>query len=611
MNVETGEEAGPSPLTTTLLDVPRPWAGRRPKVLLATVFKPFNVVDEYNAPGNIYEMGVFHRSFTKRQGFFTMQQVQHTYPLHLMAHNLEADCTLLEFPSLEEFVAEARRGFDVVGINCMVSTLKKARRMCAEVKRVSPATVTVIGGGGSLGIPELMDPFSDHVCKGDGVTWMRAFLGQDPLAPFRFPITRLHYENHGLLGLPLKDHNYPVALGLGCPNQCEFCSTSAQFGGRYTPFFESGKDLFAFMQAVDRKVARTGEKLDYISFMVYDENMLLNFPFVEELRELNRKQALERPQYLMFGFADATVLSRYSPDDLLELGLETIWVGIESPSTTRLDKVSDVDVRRLIEDLASSGIKVIGSLIAGLEDHTEDTIRQDMAFALTLRTTGIQYMPVNPIPGTASWIRLKEKGMIPHRDPNFFNMSHYNVVHPTLTEEKVQALLQGFFDEEHRTGGPLVYRFLLARFQGWQKYHAHANPYLRGRSRVFEGDLLKAYPVLLIGEGLAPSDGTRALFRDLRREVEVAFRWSDVVRQTALGCRPASQGGVYALLSAPPLREGWRRLFLANALLKDPRNHGWRDLLFHRREAIERSGQGTVPWGQPATIVTRYPQEEA
>ena len=605
----TGEEASPSPLTPTVLDIHRPCAGRRPRVLLATVFKPFNVVDEYNAPDNIYEMGVFHRSFTRRQGFFTMQQVQHTYPLHLIAHNLDADTTILEFPDLEAFRAEVDRGYDVVGINCVVSTLKKARRMCAEVKTRSPHTLTVLGGGGAMGIGTFMDAFSDHVCRGDGITFMRALLGEDPLRKFEFPITRLHWQNHGLLGLPLKDHNYPVALGLGCPNQCEFCSTSAQFGGRYTPFFESGADLFRFMQRVDAKVAATGEKLDYISFMVYDENMLLNFPFVEEFRKLNREQALARTQYLLFGFADATVLSTYSPEDLLEIGIDTLWVGIESPSTAHLDKLSGVDLRATIDNLAASGIKVIGSLIAGLEDHTEETIREDMRWALSLATTGIQYMPVNPIPGTVSFQRLAEKGMIPQRDPNFFNMSHYNVVHPSLTEEKVLALLQGFFDEEHRTGGPLVYRFLHGRWQGYQRYHDHASPYLRGRARIFESDLMRGFPVLLIGETLAPSDQTRARFRDLRRQVQRHFRWRHVAQSLLSKKRPVNEGALYMLLSAPGLREVWRQVLVSNALVKDPRNHGWRDLLLHRREAIARSSEGTVPWGQPDTIVSHYPQE--
>jgi hypothetical protein len=420
----------------------------------------------------------------------------------------------------------------------------------------------------------------------------------------------LHHRVHGLLGLPLADHNYPVVLGLGCPRQCEFCATSAQFGGKYTPLIESGAELFAFMQRCERYARRHGRPPDYLSFMVYDENFLLNFPFVEEFRRLNREQALREVQYLMFGFADAEVLSTYTTEDLLEIGIDTVWVGVESPSAAAFDKLSRVDARRLIDDLASSGIKVIGSLIAGLAEHTEPMIRADMDFALTLATTGIQYMPVNPIPGTAYHARMAEQGRIPDRDPNFFNMSHYNVVHDTLDEERVLALLQDFFDREHALGGPLVYRFLRARWLGWQRFRLSANPWVRARTRVFASDLRRGYPVLLIGEALAPSDETRRAFRLLRREVQQAFGWSATLADTLAGRLAAREGGPYLLLSLPFLRSAWRQILLANALLREPRNEGWRDLLLHRKEAMARAGQGTGPWGQPDTIRHTYPAAE-
>jgi len=575
-------------------------------VLISSVFKPFGCPGPYEAPGNLYEIGVFHRSFTRRQGMFTMLQQQHSYSLHLIAHNLDADCTVLDYPSQERFRQELREGdYDLVAIGCVVSTLAKARRMCELAREVSPGVTTVVGGPGVLGIGELMDPFADHACPGEGVAFMRDLLGE-PAGPIEFPIMRLHHRNQGLLGLPLKDHNFPVVVGLGCPRRCEFCATSAQYEGRYQPLFGSGEELFAFMKRVEAQVRSEGQPFSFLYFMVYDENFLLNRELVEAFRRLNREQALEDPQFLLFTFADAGILSRHTVEELLEIGIDTIWVGLESPSLADYRKLQGVDLAGLVEELSASGIKVIGSLVAGLDGHDEASLRRDMDYALGLPTVAVQYMPVNPLPGTACYQRLKAEGRIPPRDHRWFNMSHFNVLHPELDETRVLALLREYFDREHAEGGPLVYRFLRTRLRGWRRHHDSDNPYVRARTRVFRRDLLRGYPVLLVGERLGPSPQVRRKFRELRLEVQRAFPRAQTLLATLQGRLAADEGALYAALALPGLRPLLREALVANAVLRDPRTGGAWDWLRHRSAAEARTGQGTVPWGQPETVITRY-----
>ena len=66
------------------------------RVLLCNAFKPFTIPNEYNAPDNLVEHGLIHRSFTRRQGMFTIDQTCYSYPLHLMAHNISAETTVLD-----------------------------------------------------------------------------------------------------------------------------------------------------------------------------------------------------------------------------------------------------------------------------------------------------------------------------------------------------------------------------------------------------------------------------------------------------------------------------------------------------------------------------------
>ena len=559
------------------------------KVLLATVFAPFSEPSEYVAPGNLLETGLFHRSFTREQGIFSILDQQYVYPLHLMAENLPARTRVLEYPTQEAFAREVERGdYDFVGISCVAATLSKARRMCQLVRQHAPRSQTVLGGGGVLALDPDQPPPADHVCRGDGVAFLRQLLGA-PQAPARLPIMPTFHGANRLLGLPLRGHTFPVVAGLGCHRQCEFCSTSHQFNGEYLPLLSTGEQLFAFMQRVERHERRMGRSHQHLSFLIYDENFLHHRELVQQLRRLNREQLLRGCQYLLFIFSDASILSEYHNDELLELGVDTIWVGVESPTLANYDKVEGVDTRALCRRLSADGFKVFASMIAGLEDHTAALIRRDIQFALSLQTIGVQYMPVNTIPGTTLHARLLQQQMVLDRDLNYFSMSHYNVRHPTLDEPTVLGLISEFYQREQLENGPLVLRFMEHRWRGYQRLRRSDNRYVRARAGVYAQDLRRGLPVLLAGEVLGPSAAVRRRFRDLRRAV-----------QQHLG-----HGAVRAL-KLPGLLRAARALLTANAIWADPRAGGLRGVLRQPRQALERTARGRLPWDQPQSIRTDY-----
>lgn len=473
--------------------------------------------------------------------FEAMIQEQPTYALHLIAHNLDAEVTVMDYPRFGDFLDEVRKGYDIVAVGSVVSGLEKARRMLRAAEACRPGIHTVCGGPGAMAIPEMMPPFSHHLCRGDGITFMRELLGQPP-----------------------------------------------------------------GMERVEREQREAGERFPYLSFMVYDENFLLNRPFVDAFRRLNRERALRDPQFLLFTFSDAAILGEYDTEELLEIGIDTIWVGVESPALNKYGKMGHTNVRALLERLTGAGIKVIASAIAGLEEHDEAAIRRDMEIMLSLPTTGVQYMPVNPIPGTAFYRNLAERGLIRDREPRWFNMSHYNLRHPTLDEATVKALLDEYFDHEMRENGPLVYRFLRARWQGWQRFHDHPSPWMRGRARLFRGDLFRGIPVLVMGERLAASRATRADFRHLRREVQRAFGRRFLLGELWKGRHTPLDAATWWMLSLPGLRPVLREGLATVTLRADPRRTRVLEPLTRRRAAIRRAGEGTLPWPQPEPLITRY-----
>ncbi len=117
---------------------------------------------------------------------------------------------------------------------------------------------------------------ADHIVKGEGIAWMRRFLGEDSCAPVVHPEI-LSGFGFRILGMSVPDNTRDTAAtiipSVGCPMGCNFCTTSAFFGGKGKThhFYETGEQLFEVMQHME-------QSLGVQSFFVMDENFLLNRP---------------------------------------------------------------------------------------------------------------------------------------------------------------------------------------------------------------------------------------------------------------------------------------------------------------------------------------------
>ena len=156
-----------------------------PRVLLAGVFGPFGVDDEFGRKENIMEL--FHNQVTRGQGLASFRFHHRSFGLYFLAENIDADVTVLDFPSRKRFIRELRNDYDIVGISFIAPNMVKAREMARLIRLHSPGTEIILGGHGAAieGVEELID--CDHVVKGEGVRWLREHLGQDPDAPIVHP----------------------------------------------------------------------------------------------------------------------------------------------------------------------------------------------------------------------------------------------------------------------------------------------------------------------------------------------------------------------------------------------------------------------------------------
>ena len=133
-------------------------------------------------------MELYHNQVTRAQGSFSLRMFHRSWGIMLIQANISAPCTVLDFPTREDFARElSKHQYDVVGISSIIVNLGKVRQMCRMIRVLSPGARIVVGGHVAAipGIETLID--ADHIVRGEGVGWMRRYLGEDESAPIRHP----------------------------------------------------------------------------------------------------------------------------------------------------------------------------------------------------------------------------------------------------------------------------------------------------------------------------------------------------------------------------------------------------------------------------------------
>jgi len=453
--------------------------GKKARVLLSSVFGPFAQDDIYGSRRN-NPMELYQNQVTRVQGVYSLRMFHRSFGLMLIKENIEAPCTLLDFPDLERFTAEIQTTpYDVIGISSILPNIGKVKKMCELIREHQPRAVIVVGGhiANKGGLDEIISV--DHVVKGEGVRWFRTFLGLDPDKPVKHPAVISGFKTR-ILGHTLREAEGDTAAMLipsvGCPLGCNFCSTSALFGGKgkFVNFFDTGDELFAEMERLE-------QKLKVNSFFVMDENFL--FHRKRALRLLELMEAHDK-SWALNVFSSARVLKSYTMEQLIGLGVGWVWMGLEGQQS-RYAKLSGIDTRALVADLQANGIRVLGSSIIGLEAHMPDNIDAAIDYAVSHDTVFHQFMLYTPIPGTPLYERHRQAGTLfseakmPVADTH--GQYRFNYRHPHIPEGHEERYLLNAFQRDFAVNGPSLARLQRVLLTGWRKYKNHPQTRIRKR----------------------------------------------------------------------------------------------------------------------------------
>ena len=436
--------------------------GTSARVLLSSVFGPYAQDDEFGSRA-INPMELYHNQVTREQGPFSLRMFHRSWGIIFIQHNISAPCAVLDFPTREKFVEElTSQEYDIVGISSIIVNVGKVREMCRLVREHSPHSQIVVGGHVTAipGVQHMID--ADHIVKGEGVSWFRAYLGEPTDAPITHPVipSSFGFRVMGMKGP--KGGGAPAATiipSVGCPMGCNFCTTSAFFGGKgkVINFFEKGQQIFDAMSDAE-------SRLGVSSFFVMDENFLL---YKERAMELLAEMKAKGKAWQLYVFSSANALSKYSMRELVELGIAWVWMGLEAPQSA-YSKLKGADTLALTRELQSHGIGVLGSTIVGLEHHTPANIAQEIEHAVKHDTDFHQFMLYTPVPGTPLYQEMVDEGrLLPDVNlADIHGQDHFNFEHAAISREQSKPLLDWAFRRDYELNGPSVYRLARTMMEG-------------------------------------------------------------------------------------------------------------------------------------------------
>ncbi|MBL7049861.1 MAG: cobalamin-dependent protein [Nitrospira sp.] len=469
------------------------------KLLLTSVFKPYGVDDQYGRKENIMEL--YHNQITREQGIFSLRYNHKSFGLYLMAENINCPAVVLDFPTMNRFIKEIKKGYDYVGISFITPNFLKTKKMAELIRKHSPGTKIIIGGHGAQ-IPDIENLIDcDHVVRGEGIRWLRKLFNENVDAPIKHPVIP-SAENKRFMGIPLLGSSGILMPGVGCPNKCKFCCTTHNFKFEHIPFFKTGQDLFDVCLQMEKKYGCD-------DFFVMDENFLKNKPRAMELLALMKKH---NKLYHFGVFSSAEAIMDFGIENVFELGVGFLWLGVES-YLENYQKNKGIDMQKLFGDLRNHGVSILASNILFQEHHTKENIWNEVEYMKTLRPDFAQFMQLGPLPQTELYKEYRDKGKlftdVPYEEWHGQHRIWFD--HPNFTPKESQHILKEAFRRDFHELGPSIMRMCETYITGYGHTLGYQDPWKIRRNKKLKKKAEGLYAAIEIMKPYLPNLKTKGL----------------------------------------------------------------------------------------------------
>jgi anaerobic magnesium-protoporphyrin IX monomethyl ester cyclase len=359
---------------------------------------------------------------------------------------------------------------DIVGLSAMAWQFKTCTRVARFIKTMMPEIKIVIGGYHATLMYEEIAASEDGACidfmiRGEGEEAFRRLInaldGKDNLTE----IPSLSYKENGKsfrhnprgelldlsrLKLPIRDKRrltsgYHIMLdkaevietSRGCTRACNFCSMKHMYGRSFRAF--PLERILADVEDIYFK-----RKTRWI--FVADDNLVMEPSRVMEISDAIISKKL--PDLNFVAQADCITISQNEKmvRMMAQAGFKTIFLGIENVSRENLKTAGKGDIveisRKAVEVCHKCGIMVVGGMIFGFPDDSEEDIINNYRFLKSTGADSYYCQILTPYPKTAIREYLLSEGLVTNtNDFSRYNGMWANVRTRHLSSEELHYLV--------------------------------------------------------------------------------------------------------------------------------------------------------------------------
>ncbi len=454
------------------------------RILLTTPIMPYPTL-----PANDSLTDATGQRFTKGDDIFTLISHTHCFGNHILAQNIDKPAILLEYPRWDDFTKEIDKGYDIVGISCFPVHLDNVLKMCEYIRKKTPETKILLGSYGAQAFKaqydeETQKKYVDYAVKGEGVKFLREFLGEDTDRPIQQKLMPKCGGSPWFLDKHPRGNIAFLVSGLGCPGGCDFCSTTEMFGYKRIELL-SPQELIEHMHLYHKNFSSV------VQVFVIEEDHFRHPQYLIKTKEYweSNPEVVESLDWFAFGSVDHIwkFADKYGWDAIANLGIGAIFIGVESKFAGEhgYSKREEVDAREIFHKLHSLGIRTVGAWICGWDFHNHSNIYEDLNYFVACYPTFQQLTRLSPFPGTDLWCKLKDQGRILDtgwEDCHFWSGSQENVA---LESHETLNLTEYGYDLMYKTWGPSMLRKLDIVLQGYDHCLDSDNPVMQNHKSIF------------------------------------------------------------------------------------------------------------------------------
>ena len=346
---------------------------------------------------------------------------------------------------------------DVFCISCMTSNAPRGYQLADMIHEKSHARV-IMGGMHPTWMSEEAAKHADQVITGEGEKVILDVVEgrkTDKIVQ-GIPLENLGeapFPDYSILKTPCKAAN--VISTRGCPFRCTFCTTSRMFA----PYRQRSID-----NVIDeiRMYKRMG--FQYMNFE--DDNFTADKERAKEICRRMIREGLTFKETFFFGRTDMA-----GDEELLQLlhdaHLTRVLIGIESLNQKALNSIHKgqniENIRRAGKACEKYHIRVIASIVLGLDEDTKEDMDRSVAFAKSIHAYQLQPAILTPYPGTPVYEKFKKENRMITDQWDWFDMMNvtFKPKHMTpweLQEEFYHAATSFYQYSDAKTIGKLFGR---------------------------------------------------------------------------------------------------------------------------------------------------------